>query len=162
MSTVLGAPLADSSEEVAAPPITRMIMAVLALAGVLLAAYMYLYKIGVLATLTCGAGGCDAVQNSPFAVFLGVPVPLIGLLGYAAILGLAVAGVQPLFVEDRRIAWGLLLFCTIAAVFTIYLNYLEAVVIRAWCRWCIGSAVIVAALFLLSLTEIPRIRRSAV
>ena len=162
MSTVLGAPRADDVEELAAPPVPRMIMAVLALAGVMLAAYMYMYKIGVLANLACGEGGCDEVQNSPFAVFLGVPVPLIGLLGYGLILGLAIAGVQPRFVADRRIAWGLLLSCTIAAVFTIYLNYLEAVVIRAWCRWCIGSAVIVAALFLLSLTEIPRIRRSAV
>jgi uncharacterized membrane protein len=162
VSTVLGASRAEDAEEVVAPPVPRMIMAVLALAGLLLATYMYLYKVGVLANLACGEGGCDAVQNSPFAVFAGIPVPLIGLLGYGLILGLAVAGVQPRFATDRRVAWGLLLSCTIAAVFTIYLNYLEAVVIRAWCRWCIGSAVIVAALFLLSLTEIPRIRRSAV
>jgi uncharacterized membrane protein len=163
VSTVLGAPRADEAEEqAAAPPVPRMIMAVLALAGLLLATYMFLYKVGVLATLACGTGGCDAVQNSPFAVFLGIPVPLIGVLGYGLVFGLTLAGVQPHYVGDRRIALALLLSCTAAAVFTIYLNYLEAVVIRAWCRWCIGSAVIVAALFLLSLTEIPRIRRSAV
>lgn len=145
-------------EETPSPPVPRMIIAVLALAGLLLAAYMMLYKVGVLAAIACGTGGCDTVQNSPFAVFLGIPVPLLGILGYGVILGLAMAGIQPRFIEDRRIAWALLLTCGAAAAFTLYLNYLEAFVIRAWCRWCIGSAVIVTALFLLSLTEIPRLR----
>jgi uncharacterized membrane protein len=148
-------------EEVSSPPVPRMIIAVLALAGALLAVYMMLYKVGILATLACGSGGCDAVQNSPYAEFVGVPVPLLGILGYGLILTLAIAGIQPRFIDDRRIAWGLLLTCGLAAVFTLYLNYLEAFVIRAWCRWCIGSAVIVTALFLLSLTEIPRLRSRA-
>jgi uncharacterized membrane protein len=144
------------------PPVPRMIIAVLALAGVLLSAYMLLYKIGVISTLACGEGGCEAVQNSPFAVFLGIPVPLLGVIGYGTILAIAVMGVQPRFVADRRIAAGLMLTTSLAAGFTIYLSYLEAFVIQSWCRWCIGSAVLVAALFLLSLTEIPRIRRAAV
>lgn len=158
MSSVLEDVDVGEREDAPAPPVPRMIIAVLALAGVLLATYMYLYKVGVLASLACGSGGCDAVQNSPFASFLGVPVPLLGILGYALILGLAMAGIQPRFIEDRRIAWGLLATCATAAVFTLYLNYLEAFVIRAWCRWCIGSAVIVTALFLLALTEIPRLK----
>jgi uncharacterized membrane protein len=158
VSSVLEEVEVGEREDVPAPPVPRMIIAVLALAGVLLATYMYLYKVGVLASLACGSGGCDAVQNSPFAAFLGVPVPLLGILGYALILGLAMAGIQPRFIEDRRIAWALLVTCAAAAVFTLYLNYLEAFVIRAWCRWCIGSAVIVAALFLLSLKEIPRLK----
>lgn len=158
MSSVLDEVEAGGSEEVSSPPVPRMIMAVLALAGLLLAIYMLLYKVGVLATLACGTGGCDAVQNSPYAEFLGIPVPLLGVMGYGAILALAIAGIQPRFVDDRRISATLLLTCGLAAVFTLYLNYLEAFVIRAWCRWCIGSAVIVTALFLLSLTEIPRLR----
>lgn len=158
MSNVLDEVETGVRETASAPPVTRMIMAVIALAGLLIAAYMYLFKVGILATLACGSGGCDAVQNSPYAVFLGMPVPLLGLVGYGLILGLAVAGVQPRFIDDRRIAWGLLLACGSAAIFTLYLNYLEAFVIRAWCRWCIGSAVLVTALFLLALAEIPRLR----
>jgi uncharacterized membrane protein len=143
------------------PPVTRMISAVLALGGVLLSAYMLLYKLGIIPALACGAGGCDAVQSSPYAAFLGIPVPLLGVVGYGAIFGLAIAGVQPRFMNDRRVALALLATCAVAAVFTLYLNYLEAFVILAWCRWCIVSAVIVTALFLLSLAEIPRLRRSA-
>ena len=158
MSSVLHPVDAAERAETPSPPVARMIIAVLALAGILLAAYMMLYKVGVLATLACGTGGCDTVQNSPYAEFLGIPVPLLGIVGYGAIFALAMAGIQPRFVEDRRIAGALLLTCGAAAVFTLYLNYLEAFVIRAWCRWCIGSAVIVTALFLLSLTEIPRLR----
>jgi uncharacterized membrane protein len=146
--------------EVWSPPRNRMVMAVLALGGILLSAYMLMYKLGVIPVLACGDGGCDAVQSSSYAAFLGVPVPLLGILGYGLIFALALAGVQARFMEDRRIAVGLLATCAVATVFTLYLNYLEAFVILAWCRWCIVSAVIVTALFLLSLAEIPRLRRS--
>jgi uncharacterized membrane protein len=158
VSSVLDPVETEERTEAPSPPVPRMLIAVLALAGVLLAAYMMLYKVGVLATIACGTGGCDTVQNSPYAEFLGIPVPLLGIVGYGGIFALAMAGIQPRFIEDRRIASALLLTSGFAAVFTLYLNYLEAFVIRAWCRWCIGSAVIVTALFLLSLTEIPRLR----
>ncbi|MGH7504055.1 MAG: vitamin K epoxide reductase family protein [Longimicrobiales bacterium] len=161
MSTAVREQALERLPAASAPPVTRMVIAVLALAGLLLAAYMFMYKLGVIPTLACGEGGCDAVQNSPFAVFLGVPVPLLGIIGYGLILTLAIAGIQPRFIDDRRIALALLATCAIAAAYTLYLNYLEAFVIRAWCRWCIGSAIIVTALFLLSLAEIPRLRREA-
>ena len=34
------------------------------------------------------------------------------------------------------------------ALFTAWLNYLEAFVIHAWCEWCLGSAALVVLLFL--------------
>lgn len=160
MSTTLRETQDTYDAEEQSPPVARMVAAVLALGGFLVSVYMYLYKLGIIPALACGAGGCDAVQSSPYAVFLGIPVPLLGILGYAAIFALAFAGIQPRFMHDRRIAVGLLGLCAAAAVFTLYLNYLEAFVIRAWCRWCIGSAIIVTALLAASLTEIRRLRRS--
>jgi uncharacterized membrane protein len=70
-------------------------------------------------------------------------------------------GLQPRFADDRRVAGLLLGAATIAFLFTIYLNALEAFVIHAWCRWCIGSAVIATMLFLFTLPELRRIRRTA-
>jgi len=138
----------------------RMAIAVLALAGLLIAVYMLLYKVGVLGRVACGTGGCETVQASRYAVFLGVPVPAIGVIGYGLTLAAALFGVQPGRAEDSRIALALIVLGTTAFVFTAYLNYLEAFVIRAWCRWCLGSAVVATLLFISSLREIPRIRRA--
>lgn len=136
----------------------RMALAVLALIGVLIAAYMSAYKFGLIGSIMCGTGGCNIVQNSPWAVFAGIPVPLIGLLGYLAMFIAALLGLQPAFEDDRRISIILIAGATIGAVFSVYLTYLEAAVIHAWCRWCIGSAALAALIFLCALPEIPRLR----
>jgi uncharacterized membrane protein len=132
-------------------------IALLALVGVFLSAYLTLHRFGVVGSLVCGTtGGCDTVQNSEFATFAGVPVPLIGLGGYLLLLGVALAGLRPELTGDRRITLALLALSGIAFAFTAYLTYLEAFVIHAWCRWCIGSAVIVTLAFLLAVTEALR------
>lgn len=139
--------------------LNRMAIALLALIGMLIAAYMSAYKFGLLGTIVCGTGGCETVQNSPWAVFLGLPVPVIGLFGYAALFTTALIGVQPAFIEDRRIAVILLVGATIGVAFSAYLTYLEAAVINAWCQWCIVSAVIALLIFLFALPEVRRTRR---
>lgn len=136
----------------------RMLIALLALLGVLLAGYMSAYKLGLFGTILCGTGGCETVQNSPWAVFLGVPVPFIGLIGYAGLLVLSLFGLQPRFAAARWLAALLLTGATIGLVFTAYLSYLELAVIHAWCRWCIGSAVIATVIFLAALPELRRVR----
>ena len=70
-------------------------VAALSLAGLFVATYLYLYKIGKIGTLACGTGGCETVQLSPQARFLGVEVSLIGMLGYAALLVFALLALQP-------------------------------------------------------------------
>jgi len=135
-----------------------MALAFLALGGVLVSVYMLLYKLQILPAIACGTGGCEVVQASRYAMLLGVPVPLLGVLGYGLILALALAGVQPRLAGSRKVAAGLLVLATGAFLFSAYLTALEMWVIHAWCRWCIGSAVIATLIFLLALPEIPRLR----
>ena len=149
---------AAPAARVDAPPWTRMGMAVLALAGLLISSYLLLHRLGFVGTLACGAGGCDTVQASPWAVFLGVPVPAWGVGGYAAILAAALLGLQPRWLAARWVAGALFALAAVAFAFSAYLTALEAFVIRAWCRWCLGSAAISTALFALALAELPRIR----
>jgi uncharacterized membrane protein len=153
---------ADIETPAAAAPLSRMALAVLAMAGFMIALYMLLHKLGVIVTLACGAGSCDVVQSSPWSVFLGIPVPAWGVAGYGAILVLSLLGLQPRFGDDRRIAMLLLAACAFAFGFTLYLSALEAFVIGAWCRWCIGSAIVATLLFLFALPELPRLRRRSV
>ena len=136
----------------------RMALALLALIGILIAAYMSAYKLGLIGSILCGTGGCNTVQNSPWATFAGIPVPFIGLGGYLLMFVTAMLGLQPSFEDDRRISIVLIAGATIGAVFSAYLTYLEAAVIHAWCRWCIGSAVLAGLILLCALPEIRRLR----
>jgi uncharacterized membrane protein len=136
-----------------------MIIAVLALFGLLVAAYMALYKFGVIGTLACGGtGSCETVQTSKWAVMWGVPVPVIGAVGYAVIIGVALLGLQPRWFNSRRLANALFILATAAFVYSMYLSYLEQFVIGAWCRYCIASAVIATLIWIFSLAELPRLR----
>jgi uncharacterized membrane protein len=138
--------------------VNRMAVALLALIGLLISAYMTAYKFGLLGTIVCGTGGCETVQNSPWAVFAGVPVPVIGLLGYGALLVAALLGVQPRFMDDRRVALVLIAGASIGILFSAYLTWLEAAVIHAWCQWCIVSAILAMLIFIFTLPEFRRAR----
>lgn len=151
---------AAALESGAAPsaPLNRMGMSVAALAGLLISVYMLLYKLGVIRTLVCGTGNCEVVQSSKWSDFLGLPVPLWGVIGYGLVLVAAIRGVQPGRTGDRGIAFILAGTAALAFLFSIYLSAVEEFVIGAWCRWCISSAVVATALFLFSLPEYRRLR----
>ena len=140
----------------------RMGIAAVALVGVFIAIYMLLYKLGVLGTVICGSsGGCEIVQASRYAYFLGIPVAAWGLLGYLLMLGVALAGIQPGLVGARWVALALLVLTGGAFLFSIYLSLLEEFVIGAWCRWCIASAIVSTVAFVLAWPEIGRLRRGS-
>jgi uncharacterized membrane protein len=135
--------------------------ALMSLLGLFVSAYLYLYKIGRIGTLACGSGGCETVQTSPWSRVAGVEVALIGVIGYALLLIVALAALQPAVAERR---WPAALLATLAGggvLFTGYLTYLELFVIHAICRWCVGSAAIIAGLLILGLLELRRLRASA-
>lgn len=136
----------------------RMAVAAVALIGVFVATYLLLYKLGAFGTILCGTGGCEAVQNSPWAYFLGVPVAGWGVAGYLTILAVALAGIQPRFAAARWVPIALLGLTGTALAFSIYLSALEEFVIGAWCQWCIVSAVLAVLAFAFSWPEWRRVR----
>ena len=62
----------------------RMGTALLSLAGMLVSAYLWMYKHGYIGSLVCGTGGCATVQFSPYSKFLGVDVALLGFVAVGA------------------------------------------------------------------------------
>ena len=137
--------------------IHRMAAALLSLTGLFISAYLYLYKIGKIGSLACGTGGCEAVQWSPWSRVAGIEVSLVGLLGYALLLLLCLAALQPSMVQRREPALLLAALSGIAVLFTIYLTYLELFVIHAICRWCVASGVVIVGIFILSLLDLRRL-----
>jgi len=141
--------------------IYRMGAALMSLLGLFVSAYLYLYKIGRIGTLACGTGGCETVQTSEWSRFLGVEVALIGVLGYAALLLVALLALRPAYTERREPALALAALAAGGVLFTIYLTSLELFVIHAICRWCVGSAAIIVTILILSLLELKRVGATA-
>src|SRR5882724_11495596 len=94
----------------------------------------------------CGlAGGCDQVLSSPYALILGVPVAWFGLAFY---LTTAACALFALFGFEQALRLSLAL-ASLALGFTMYLLYLQAIVIRAFCDYCLLSALLVILIFVL-------------
>jgi len=133
----------------------RQAIAVLALVGLFVALYLWLHALGFGGAIKCGAsGGCETVQTSQWAVFLGFPVAFYGVVGYLAVLIVALIALRPAALLDRR--WDGLLagLATVGLLFTAYLTYLELFVIHAICRWCVGSAVIITLVWIVSILSL--------
>lgn len=142
--------------------IHRMTAALLSLTGLFISAYLYLYKVGKIGSLACGTGGCETVQWSPWSRIAGIEVALVGLVGYATLLVLCLAALQPTMMDRRAPASLLAVLSGIGVLFTLYLTYLELFVIHAICRWCVASGVIIVGIFIFSLLDLRRLHRARI
>jgi len=126
----------------------RQVIAVLALVGIFLSAYLLLYHMGVYGELVCGdEGSCEVVQASRFALMLGVPVAGWGLAWYGAVFGVALIGLRVDEVFGLGLARLLAVLATAGVAFSAYLTYVELFVLHAICRWCVGSALLTLVIF---------------
>lgn len=131
----------------------RQAIAVLALVGLFVALYLWLHALGYGGAIKCGAsGGCEVVQTSQWAVFLGLPVAFYGVAGYFVVLVVSIVALRPAALAQPR--WNLLLagLATVGVLFTAYLTYVELFVIHAICRWCVGSAIIITAIWIIAMS----------
>jgi uncharacterized membrane protein len=134
----------------------RQTLVLLALVGLLVATYLWLYKIGVVGELQCGTGSCETVQASRYAELLGVPVALYGVAGYGALFAFGLAGLDPARATDPRLTRLLAALATAGFSFSMYLTAIELFVLHAVCRWCVASALIMTAIWVLSLSLLGR------
>jgi uncharacterized membrane protein len=127
----------------------------LSVAGLLIAFYLLLFHNGVLVAGCSGSGwdDCGAVSGpgAPYAAIGPVPVALLGVVGYAAIfLATWLKDWQPWAV--RYLPEALVGLTGLSFLFSLGLTGLELFVIRAFCRYCVVSAVLVTVMFGLSLS----------
>ena len=120
------------------------------MAGFLLSAYLSLVYYTWLSPICLVGKGCEIVESSPYATMFGVPIAMVGLLEYAAIIGVAYGWIVPTY-------GGLLLYllCLTALSFSFYLFYLEALVLDVSCLYCELSYGISVALLILVLIPTP-------
>jgi len=128
----------------------RIAMICLGLVGLCVASYL-VYTHYRHINVACSLGNqCETVQKSAYSELAGVPVALIGLIGYITILGL-------LFAPQNDNTRAALLFVVITGFgFSMYLTYRELFTINAICEWCVSSATIMTLLAGLSITRFLR------
>jgi uncharacterized membrane protein len=135
-----------------------MVIAILSLIGLFVALYLWAHNAGLTGPIVCGVGDCATVQSSEYARIGPVPVSAIGVFGYIALLGLSFAGIQAGRRDSRGIGALLLAGAGGGVAFSAYLTYLEAAVIKAWCQYCVASAIVITLIFLATLPEAARLR----
>jgi uncharacterized membrane protein len=128
----------------------RRATAVLALIGIAIAGYLtWVHYADLEPVCVGGGGGCERVQASRWAELAGVPVALLGLLGYLAILA-------TLALPEELGAMAAAFLSLVGFGFSVWLTYVEIVKIDAICQWCVASAVVMTALALVSVARLLR------
>jgi uncharacterized membrane protein len=132
-------------------PLTQRILlliAVLAVGGVLVSSVSLHHHYGTSQTSYCDFGesfNCDIVNRSTYSAILGVPVALIGIIGYLGLLALAT------FYRGQARTPALLVIASLAGLgFALYLTYIEGFVLAAWCILCLSSLALIFCITVLS------------
>jgi vitamin-K-epoxide reductase (warfarin-sensitive) len=131
---------------------TRRLMAavaITAICGVIVSSVSLQHHFATSKTAYCEIGqafNCDIVNRSEYSSILGIPVALIGMLGYAALAGLATR------YRERRETPALLLAGAAAGLaFALYLTYVEARLLGVWCILCLSSLGLIATTTILAI-----------
>jgi uncharacterized membrane protein len=124
------------------------LIAVLAVCGITVSSVSLQHHFATSKTAYCDVGeafNCDIVNRSTYSTILGVPVALIGMLGYGALVGLATA-------YRARRDTPVMLFGGAAAglAFALYLTYVEGRILGVWCILCLSSLALIATITILS------------
>ena len=118
----------------------RAVILALAGLGIALAGYLtYVHYADLHPFCVSGSGGCEKVQSSGPSKLAGIPVALLGLVGYTTIFLTSLGRSE----ATRTVA---ALTALAGFGFSAYLTYEELFVIDAICQWCVASAILMTAL----------------
>jgi uncharacterized membrane protein len=118
------------------------LVAILAVCGIAVSSVSLQHHYATSKTAYCDLGdmfNCDIVNRSEYSAILGIPVALIGMLGYGALAGLAT-----MYRERRETPAMLFAGAAAGLAFALYLTYIEARVLGVWCILCLSSLALIA------------------
>lgn len=124
------------------------IIAFVAAVGIVISSVSLVHHFAKSKTSFCDIGqsfNCDLVNRSQYSVVAGVPVALIGIVGYIGLLALAT-----FYRRNRETPLILAIASAAGLAFALRLTYIEARVLYAWCILCLSSLTAIALITLLS------------
>ncbi len=127
----------------------------LTIIGLLVSMYMTIYKITSNDKMCIGSKDCSVVNASRYSEVNGIPVAVIGMIGYAALLAVQWLERKPGFFQEN----GAMVFFALSLIgflFTLYLIYLEIALIKAYCPFCITSQVVMTLIFIISVVRLSK------
>ena len=124
------------------------VVAILAVCGIAVSSVSLQHHYATSKTAYCDFGeafNCDIVNRSEYSTVLGIPVALLGMLGYGALAGLATV------YRERRETPAMLFGGAAAGLaFALYLTYVEGHILGVWCVLCLSSLALIATTTLLT------------
>jgi uncharacterized membrane protein len=136
-----------------------LVIAILAILGIVVSSVSLTHHYRKSKTSFCDFGesfNCDIVNRSEYSTIAGVPVALIGILGYLALLAFAT------FYRDKAETPGILVVGSLGGLgFALYLTYIEKYVLFAWCILCLSSLALIFTITVLSILLFLRSIRRA-
>lgn len=127
-------------------------LAIFAVAGIGISLFSFFHHTGAVDGAACVIGqtfDCDVVNQGIYSMFFGIPVALIGLIGYLFLLLPAVILLyRP---QDQDMKRFLVIASSIGLLFSLYLTSLEAFVLYTWCIICLTSLALIGSIFAMSI-----------
>jgi uncharacterized membrane protein len=133
----------------------RQITIALSVIGLLVSIYMTIYKITNNESMCIGSSGCSEVNASRYSEINGIPVAVLGVIGYTTILALMFLEQRPGVIQQN----GTMIFFGVSLLgflFTLYLIYLEIALIKAYCPFCLTSQAVMIVIFIFSVIRLVR------
>jgi uncharacterized membrane protein len=123
-------------------------IALLSCAGIAVSSVALYHHYGTAKSSFCDFGNsfnCDMVNRSIYSNLAGIPVALLGVLGYAGLL------LASTVFRTKPEAPLTLLAASLAGLgFALYLTYIEAFVLAVWCVLCLSSLLLMILIAALS------------
>lgn len=88
--------------------------------------------------------GCETVQTSSYSEILGIPLALLGTLYFTVMFYLAI-GLLTSRRDSLVLAYKVLAYLGALAVIPLFL--VQAVVLQAYCSWCLATEVVMLAMW---------------
>jgi len=128
---------------------------ILTIIGLLVSIYMTVYKITSNDNMCVGSQDCSVVNASKYSEVNGIPVAVVGAIGYSALLGILWLERKPGFFRDN----GSMIFFGVSLIgffFTLWLIYVEIALLKAYCPFCITSQISMTLIFIFSVIRVVR------
>lgn len=126
---------------------------VLAVLGLLDSIYLVWVKYTGVYALCGPIGNCESVNTSKYSEIYGIPIALLGAIAYAIMILLPLLENRTQFWKEYSptIVFGMSL---IGVLYSFYLTYIEIIVLKAVCPYCVISAIILVFLLVLSVIRL--------
>ncbi len=122
-------------------------------AAILISGYLSYLKIDTSIQAVCVKGGafdCGTVLNSAYSEIADIPIAFLGLATNLIMLTILLLEYRLQFFQEYGpvLMFGVVLF---AFMFSVYLVYVQASIIKAYCPWCLTHEALITIVFVLSI-----------